>query len=63
MSLRETFLTIQLALGKPYHDLEFLLRSLKAVLIKNGEKDIADDIPWISDHDMNRKFFNNSFTK
>lgn len=51
MSLRETFLTIQLALGKPYHDLEFLLRSLKAVLIKNGEKDIADDIPWISDHD------------
>ena len=52
MSLRETFLSIQLALGKPYQDLEFLLRSLKAVLIKNGEKEIAEDIPWISDKDM-----------
>ena len=52
MSLRETFLTIQSALGKPYHDLEFLLNALKNVLEKNGESDIAQDIPWISDRDI-----------
>ncbi len=52
MSLRETFLSIQLALGKPYQDLEFLLLSLRAVLIKNGENEIAEDIPWISERDM-----------
>ena len=37
MSLKDTFQTIKQELGKPYEDLEFLLRSLKSVLEKNGE--------------------------
>lgn len=35
-------------LGKPYEDLEYLLNSLKDVLIENGEKDMANAIPWIN---------------
>ncbi|PXA05625.1 phosphoenolpyruvate carboxylase [Coraliomargarita sinensis] len=49
MSLRESFLTTKRVLGKPYKDLEFLLRSLKNILEKNGEGEIAGAIPWISD--------------
>ena len=51
MSLKDTFQTIKQELGKPYEDLEFLLRSLKSVLEKNGESDIAGAIPWISEQD------------
>lgn len=36
-------------LGKPYHDLEFLLNCLKEVLIECGESNLIDYIPWISD--------------
>ncbi|TVP79669.1 MAG: phosphoenolpyruvate carboxylase [Puniceicoccaceae bacterium] len=49
MSLRESFLTTKRVLGKPYKDLEFLLRSLKAILEANGEGEIAAAIPWIND--------------
>lgn len=35
-------------LGKPYEDFEFLLRSLKEVLIENGEESIANEIPFIN---------------
>lgn len=35
-------------LGKPYHDLEFLLEALKEVLIENGELEMANNIPWIN---------------
>ena len=35
-------------LGKPYEDLEFLLTSLKEVLLENGEDDMAYKIPWIN---------------
>jgi phosphoenolpyruvate carboxylase len=49
MSLQESFLTTKRVLGKPYKDLEFLLRSLKDILKKNGEEEIAGAIPWISD--------------
>jgi phosphoenolpyruvate carboxylase len=49
MSLRESFLTTKRVLGKPYKDLEFLLRSLKNILEKNGEGEIAAAIPWISE--------------
>ena len=48
MSLQESFLTTKNVLGKPYEDLEFLLCSLKEVLVKNGEAEIASAIPWIS---------------
>ena len=38
---------VKTKLGKPYEDLEFLLYALKEVLEENGEKDIAEQIPWI----------------
>ena len=39
---------VQKELGKPYHDLEFILRCLKDVLEENGEAEIAQDIPFIN---------------
>lgn len=51
MSLRESYLTTQRVLGKPYKDLEFLLLCLKNVLEENGEPEIAAAIPWISDRE------------
>ncbi|QGY42414.1 phosphoenolpyruvate carboxylase [Maribellus comscasis] len=36
-------------LGKPYHDLEFLLHCFKEVLIENNENKLANIIPWICD--------------
>ena len=51
MSLKDTFQTTKEVLGKPYEDLEFLLLSLKSVLEKNGEAQIAASIPWIGDKD------------
>ncbi|MDR9401791.1 MAG: phosphoenolpyruvate carboxylase, partial [Psychroflexus sp.] len=42
--LKET----QQTLGKPYHDLEFLLKALEEVMIENGESDIATQIPYIN---------------
>ncbi|MDN5214636.1 phosphoenolpyruvate carboxylase [Fulvivirgaceae bacterium BMA12] len=41
-------------LGKPYEDLEYLLLALRDVLIENGEKEIAERIPWINElEDLN----------
>ena len=39
---------VQQKLGKTYEDLEFLLDALSEVLTENGEKEMADQIPWIS---------------
>ncbi|HAA19866.1 MAG TPA: phosphoenolpyruvate carboxylase [Cytophagales bacterium] len=50
--LNETFSHIRQELGKPYEDLEFLLTALQAVLTKNGEAEIAADIPWVSDNGL-----------
>lgn len=36
-------------LGKPYHDLEFLLAALQEALIENGEPEMAAAIPWINE--------------
>ena len=36
-------------LGKPYEELEYLLHSLKEVLIENGEENMANAIPWINE--------------
>ena len=44
-----TLENIQETLGKPYHDLEYLLIALKEVLIENGEDQMAFEIPWIND--------------
>ncbi len=35
--------------GKPYHDLEFLLNALREVLEENGEAAMARQIPWINE--------------
>ena len=34
-------------LGKPYHDLEFMLLCLKDVLKENNEFELAKMVPWI----------------
>ena len=47
MGLQEAFTTTKRVLGKPYEDLEFLLSSLKSVLERNGEAEIARAIPWV----------------
>ncbi|MEQ8240965.1 MAG: phosphoenolpyruvate carboxylase [Cyclobacteriaceae bacterium] len=44
-----TLENIQETLGKPYHDLEYLLIALKEVLIENGDEQMAFEIPWIND--------------
>lgn len=40
--------TLKTQLGKPYHDLEFLLQCFKEVLIENNEHELSGQIPWIS---------------
>ncbi|MFT5570288.1 MAG: phosphoenolpyruvate carboxylase [Cyclobacteriaceae bacterium] len=52
MSLKEIFEHTKVVLGKPYLDLEHLLHSLKEALVKNGEADIAEAIPWIGNTDI-----------
>lgn len=44
-------------LGKPYHDLEFLLECLKEVLEENKETDLANAIPWINEIENNIEKF------
>ena len=45
MSLHST----QEQIGKPYLDLEFLLRCLEEILLENGEDELAKWIPWINE--------------
>ncbi|SDM40193.1 phosphoenolpyruvate carboxylase [Catalinimonas alkaloidigena] len=47
--ISEQLTLLQQKLGKPYHDLEFLLQALKEVLVENGEAEIARYIPWIQE--------------
>ena len=42
------FTQVKDALGKPYDDLEFLLRCFSEVLQENGKQKILPHIPWIS---------------
>ena len=42
------FSEIKELLGKPYMDLEFILRCLADVLEENGEHDLASQIPWLT---------------
>ncbi|HYW97101.1 MAG TPA: phosphoenolpyruvate carboxylase, partial [Bacteroidales bacterium] len=44
-----TFQLVKDKLGKPYHDLEFLLRCLQEVLEENNESHLIPYIPWIND--------------
>ena len=43
----ETFNIVKEKLGKPYHDLEFLLNCLVEVLKENGEDHMVKYIPWV----------------
>ena len=49
MDLNSIFSETQSILGKPYHDLSFLLESLKEVLIENGESEMSCQIPLVND--------------
>ncbi|MEM0940984.1 MAG: phosphoenolpyruvate carboxylase [Bacteroidota bacterium] len=51
-ALCETFVHVQSVLGQPYEDLKFLLSALKNALIDNGEEDLANDIPWINENEI-----------
>ncbi len=42
---------VQEKLGKPYHDLEFILECLRETLTENGEGELAGYIPWINDNE------------
>ncbi|MEM6738417.1 MAG: hypothetical protein AAF620_20360, partial [Bacteroidota bacterium] len=52
IALREIFVHVQSVLGQPYEDLKFLLSALKNALIDNGEEDLANDIPWINENEI-----------
>ena len=52
--------TLKNQLGKPYHDLEFLLNCFREVLIENGEEELACCMPWISEQKNTEKI---SFTR
>ena len=59
-----TLKLVQEKIPKVYNDLEFLLLCLKEVLIESGEKELANDIPWISEQiDFNRKEFTEKHLK
>ncbi len=49
--------TLKQELGKPYHDLEFLLNCFKEVLIENNEQELAEQIPWIGEKEINSESF------
>ncbi|MEM6816658.1 MAG: hypothetical protein AAF600_20100, partial [Bacteroidota bacterium] len=51
-ALCETFVHVQSVLGQPYEDLKFLLSALKNALVDNGEEDLANDIPWINENEI-----------
>ena len=41
---------IKKELGKPYHDLEFLMHCFKEILEENSEFELAQAMPWICDN-------------
>ena len=43
------FKEIKDLLGKPYEDLEFLLKCFSEVLKENGEPQLAAQLPWVSE--------------
>jgi len=46
--MNNRFSEIKELLGKPYRDLEFMLECLVDVLERNGETELASQIPWLS---------------
>jgi len=47
--MKATLKLLKDTLGKPYEDLEYLLKALKEILEENGEGEIASQIPWINE--------------
>ena len=48
MRKNSVFEQVQQALGKPYSDLEFLLRCFEEVLVESNKQDIIQFIPWLN---------------
>ncbi|PWJ40754.1 phosphoenolpyruvate carboxylase [Sediminitomix flava] len=51
MNKKESKTTLEIIkekVGKPYDDLTFLLTCLKEVLEENGEKELANQVPWVN---------------
>jgi len=54
-----TLQELQQELGKPYHDLQFLLQILNEVLLESKRPDLARAIPWLNpDYDISPEQFN-----
>ncbi|MCP4520863.1 MAG: phosphoenolpyruvate carboxylase [Cytophagales bacterium] len=49
--MSSTLALLKEQLGKPYQDLEFLLECFREVLVENDEKELAEYIPWINEHE------------
>ena len=47
--MKATLKLLKDTLGKPYEDLEYLLKALEEILIENGEESMAKQIPWLND--------------
>lgn len=47
--MKRVFKNVKESLGKPYHDLEFLLDCLREVIEENNETELIPYIPWIND--------------
>jgi len=47
--MKNSLALVKKKLGKPYHDLEFLLECLKEVLIESGETKLAQELPWVGE--------------
>jgi len=52
---------VQGELGKPYHDLAYLLNCLKEMLEESGEKELSCSIPWIHDVPDTEKLQSNKY--
>lgn len=50
--MNTVFTQVQQALGKPYDDLDFLLRCFAEVLKESGKQEIVPHIPWINSHEQ-----------
>jgi len=49
-TVTQVLLQARETLGKPYMDLEFLLRCLVEVLEESGEPALAQRVPWLNKH-------------
>lgn len=46
--MKKVFNEVKSVLGKPYNDLDFLLKCLKEVLVESGQSELIPYIPWLN---------------